>query len=63
MTLTPMDYIRAAIAQASHNGVTSSQLMACAEHAATPEAFDNAVNLLVHSLLDDPARVPSVDVA
>lgn len=58
-----MDYIRAAIAQAAHNDVTSSQLMACAEHAATPEAFDNAVNLLVHSLPDHPARVPSMGVA
>jgi uncharacterized protein (DUF1499 family) len=48
--VSDMDYIRATIAQAAHNGVTSSQLMACAEHAATPEAFDNTAKHNVKQL-------------
>jgi hypothetical protein len=46
MNLSPMDYIRAAIAQAQHEGLTLEDLYACAECAASTQAFCDAVNLL-----------------
>lgn len=47
MILQPMDYVRAAIAQAMVENLTLDDLWRCAEHADTPETFDAAVNLLV----------------
>lgn len=49
MNLSPMDYIRAAIANAQHERLTLADLAAMAEHATTCERFDNAVNVLVNA--------------
>ena len=46
MDVDAMDWVRAAIANAAIEGLGVDDLWACAEHAATPEAFDEAVNLL-----------------
>lgn len=49
MNLTPMDYIRGAIANAQAEGLTIDDLAAMAEHATTPKQFDHAVNTLVQT--------------
>lgn len=46
MHLKPMDYTRAAIANALAEGMTLTDLWAAAEHAQTPQAFDEALNML-----------------
>lgn len=46
MTPSAMDYTRAALANAAASGLTLADVMQAAEHAATPEAFDRAVNIL-----------------
>ena len=44
--LQPMDYVRAAIAQARAMGMNINDIAHCARHAADPEVFDRAVNEL-----------------
>ena len=46
---TPMDWIRAALANASHEGLTTHDLTKAAEHATTARDFDRAVNWLVRA--------------
>lgn len=45
-----MDWIRGAIANAAIEGLEIEDLYACAEHAATPQDFDNAVNILAQTV-------------
>ena len=54
MTLTDMDYIRAALASALAEGFTLEAVYRCAEHAGTPRDFDMAVNTL--TLADQASR-------
>ena len=53
MNLSPMDYIRAAIAQAQEEGLTLEDLCACAENAASVEGFCDAVNILAGMVQND----------
>lgn len=53
MTITDMDYVRAAIANAMVEGMTLDDLWACAEHAADGDAFDDAVNTLAQMVERD----------
>lgn len=46
MTLSQMDYVRAAIIQALAEELTLSDLYACAELAPSCETFADAVNML-----------------
>lgn len=46
MNLSPMDFIRAALAQAIHENLTIDDLVACAENAASVQGFADAVNVL-----------------
>ena len=55
MTLTSMDYIRAALFNAGASGLTFTDLIEAAIHAKTPEDFDKAVNLLGLAHLDQDA--------
>ena len=48
MTLTQMDHIRGIIAQAFIEDMTVADLWYCAEHAASIQALDNAVNILAN---------------
>ena len=45
-----MDWVRGAIANACIEGLTIDDLWFCAEYAATPQDFDNAVNLLAQTV-------------
>jgi|DEB0MinimDraft_12_1074336.scaffolds.fasta_scaffold269559_2 hypothetical protein len=51
MTLTQMDHIRGIIAQALIEDMTVADLWYCAEHAASIQALDNAVNILANMKL------------
>ena len=46
LTLTEMDYVRAAIAQARAVGLNLNDVAFCAEHATDGEAFDRAIDEL-----------------
>lgn len=46
MTLTAMDYIRAALYNAAASGLTFEDIIEASIHAKTPEDFDKAVNML-----------------
>lgn len=50
MTLSQIDYIRAAIAQAMAEDLTLTDLWHCAEGAASCEGFADAVNLLAGTM-------------
>lgn len=50
MNLSQMDHVRAAIAQAKHEGLTLDDLERCAENAASCEGFCDAVNLFAHMM-------------
>ena len=50
MDITQMDWVRAALANAMAEDMTLQDVWACAEHAATPEAFDDAVNELAQMM-------------
>lgn len=49
MHITAMDYTRAAILNALHEGMTLDDLWRASEHAATPQDFDRAVNTLAQT--------------
>lgn len=49
MQLTPMDWVRAALAHAQAEGLSLDDVAAMAEHARTPERFDRDVNELVRA--------------
>jgi len=48
--LSNMDWVRAALANAQTEGLSLDDVLAMAEHADTPEAFDRAVNELVRTM-------------
>jgi len=50
MHLTSMDYTRAALLNALHEGMTLQDVYAMAEHAQTPQSFDRAVNVLANTV-------------
>ena len=45
-TLTSMDYIRSALCNAAASGLDLGDVLEMAIHAETPEAFDDAINML-----------------
>lgn len=51
--LSPMDYVRAALANGQIMGMDIADMAECARHAATPEAFDRAVNELAQMTQTD----------
>jgi hypothetical protein len=50
MDLTPMDYVRAALANAMIEGMTAEDLFFMAMHAQTARDFDDAVNMLANTM-------------
>ena len=46
MQLTAMDYICAALYNAAASGLTFADVCRMADHADTPQGFDDAVNML-----------------
>lgn len=49
MSLSPMDWVRAALANADVEGLSLQDVKEMAEHAITAERFDSAVNELVRA--------------
>ena len=54
MHITAMDYTRAEILNAQHGGMTLDDLWRASEHAATPQDFDRAVNMLAQTTQQQP---------
>lgn len=48
--ITDMDYIRGALANALCEDMSLADVYRCAEHAETPNAFDDAVNVLAQTM-------------
>lgn len=46
MSISAMDYIRAALYNGAASGLTFADIVEAAVHAHTPEDFDRAVNIL-----------------
>ena len=44
--LNTMDYLRDALANAKASGLTLQDVIAAAEHAASPQGFNDAVNIM-----------------
>lgn len=50
ITVDPMDWVRAALLNAKVENLTIADLIAMAEHAKTPRAFDAAVNEFIRTM-------------
>ncbi len=50
ITLAPMDYVRGALFNAMHSGLTLDDVCRMAANADSPEAFDHAVNTLAQTV-------------
>ena len=56
MQLTTMDWVRATLANAKASGMDLADVIRAAEHAASVETFDNAVNILADTLPTEESR-------
>ncbi len=58
-SLNPMDYVRGALLNGLHSGLTLDDVCRMAANADSPEAFDRAVNMLASVTIPDSNHVNS----
>jgi hypothetical protein len=56
ITLAPMDYVRGALENALHSGLTLDDVCSMAANADTPDDFDHAVNMLAQAVPQDASQ-------